>query len=321
MTHILVAGAIHPKGMAVIEAQPGVTFEVVEAPTADDLRAKLPGADALVIRTAPLPADAVEAAARLRVVARHGVGYDNIPLDALTARGIPLALVGSVNAVTVAEHALFMMFALAKQGRAYDRAVRTGDWAIRNSFAAVELTGRTLLILGFGRVGRELARRALGLDMAVHAYDPLIDATTIATAGAAPVDDWRDAIGYADFVSLHLPRTPETTGMIGAGELATMRPGAFLINTARGGLIDEAALAAALSRGAIAGAGIDVFDDEPPAADHPLFGLDNVLLSPHAAGLTMECATRMGVVSAENALAGLAGQPGPALVVNREVLA
>ena len=321
MPHILLTGTIHQAGMDVLAARPDVTVEPIEDSADADFLGRLPAADALIIRTAVVPAAAVEAAERLRVVSRYGVGYDNVPVDTLTRRGIPLTVVGNVNAVTVAEHTMFMMLALAKRCAAHDRAVRTGNWAIRNNFAAVELAGRTLLILGFGRIGREVARRALAFDLTVLVYDPYVGAAAVAAAGGRKIEDWRTALGEADVVSLHLPRTPETEGAIGAAELAAMRPGAFLINAARGGLVDEAALAAALRDKSIGGAGLDTFDAEPPSPDNPLLALDTVIVSPHCAGLTDECAARMGVAAARNALDGIDGRLDPALVVNRDVLA
>ncbi|NNG04939.1 MAG: hydroxyacid dehydrogenase [Inquilinus sp.] len=321
MAHILLTGRIHPAGMALLEARGDVTLESIDDPTEAEFVARLPEADALIVRTAILPPSAVAATTRLKVVSRHGVGYDNVPVDALTARRIPLTVVGNVNAVTVAEHAMFFILALAKRCRSYDRAVRDGGWAIRDSFAATELDGKTLLIMGFGRIGREVAKRAAAFDMRPVAYDPHVDAGAMAEAGVEKADDWRAALVAADFVTLHLPRTPETVGMIGAGDLAAMKPTAYLVNTARGGLVDETALAEALRAGRIAGAGIDTFDREPPAADHPLLGLDGVLLSPHTAGLTEECAARMGLATARNALDGIDGRLDPELVVNRDVLA
>lgn len=320
MPHILVAGAIHPDGMALLEGRADATIEVIEQPTADDFRARLPDADALAIRTAPLPADAVEAAARLKVVARHGVGYDNIPVEALTARGIPLALVGNVNALAVAEHALFLILACLKRAADHDRAVREGGWAVRNRFEGGELSGRTLLLMGFGRIGREVAARARPFGCRIVAYDPMVPAETMDAAGVEAAADWRPALADADIVSLHLPKTPETTHLIGPKTLATMKPGAIVINTARGGLVDEAALAAALKDGQLGAAGIDVFEDEPPEAGNPLLSAPRAILSPHSAGLTLECAIRMGVQTARNVLDGLDGRLDPDLVVNRAVL-
>jgi len=288
--HVLIAGPIHADGMAVLEGRDGLTCEVLAAP-------------------------------RLKVVARHGVGYDNVPVDALNARGIPLAIVGNVNAQTVAEHTLFLMLALAKRGAVRDRAVREGQWdAARAQGGTWELAGRTLLLVGFGRIGREVARRARAFDMAVLAYDPYVDRAAVAELGVEKADDWRAALPAADIVSLHLPRTPETENMIGAAELRAMKPTAVVINTARGGLIDETALADALEAGEVAGAGLDTLDREPPGPDHRLLALDAVVFSPHSAALTEECLSRMGVSATENILAGLDGSLDPALVVNRDAL-
>lgn len=321
MPHVLLTGAIHRAGMALLEARADVTLESIDNPTEADFAARLPRADALIVRTAVVPPAALEGAARLRVVSRHGVGYDNVPVDALSRKGIPLTLVGNVNAVTVAEHTLFMILALAKQCIPYDRAVRDGRWGIRDSFAATELAGKTLLILGFGRIGREVARRAAAFDLRVLAHDPYVDRQAMSALGAEWVEDWRAVLSAADFVTLHLPRTPETVGAIGPAELAAMRPTAYLVNAARGGLVDEIALAEALGAGRIAGAGLDTFDSEPPVSGHPLLALENVILSPHTAGLTEECAARMGTAAAQNALDGIDGRLNPELVVNREVLA
>jgi D-3-phosphoglycerate dehydrogenase len=320
MPHVLIAGAIHGDGLAVLKERADVTVEVIRAPTEDDFLARLGEADALIIRTARLPRQAVGLARRLKVVARHGVGYDNIPVDALDEHRIPLALVGNVNAVTVAEHTLFMMLALAKQALAHDRAVRQGAWGVRERFAAWELAGRRLLLLGFGRVGREVAVRAAAFTMVVEAFDPGVPAAAMEAAGVRPVADWRLGLAQADVVSLHVPLTPATQGMIAEAELALMKPGAVLLNMARGGLVDEAALARALAAGRLGGAGIDVFEEEPPSPASPLLAEPRALLSPHSAGLTEECAARMGIVSARNALAGIDGRLEPALVVNRHVL-
>ena len=320
MPHILMTGRIHSAGMAVLEARSDVTLECIDNPTEADFASRLPQADALVVRTAVVPATALEGAGRLRVVSRHGVGYDNIPVDALTSRGIPLTVVGNVNAVTVAEHTLFMILALAKQCLPYDRAVREGGWGIRDSFAATELAGKALLILGFGRIGREVARRAVAFDLQVMAYDPYVGQDTMRAARVERIEDWRAVLGDVDFVTLHLPRTPETVGAIGSAELAAMRSTAYLVNAARGGLVDEAALVEALRARSIAGAGLDTFDTEPPPSAHPLLGLGNVILSPHTAGLTQECAARMGIATAQNALDGIDGRLNPDLVVNGEVL-
>ncbi len=320
MTRILVLQRIHEAGFDILRRRPDVTVEVLANPTEPEILALAPAADAIIIRTTKLTAAAIDAAPRLKIVSRHGVGYDNIDLGALDRRGIPLTLVGNVNALSVAEHALFMMLTLAKRGIAYDRAAREGNWKIRDSFSTTELCGKTLLVLGFGRIGREVARRAQAFGMTVLAYDPYVRDAALHAARVQPVTKLDDAYPEADFISVHLPLTAQTKGVIAAPQLAKMKKTAIVISTARGGLVDEAALIDALRSGQIRAAGLDVFVEEPPSPKDPLLQLDNVLLSPHSAGLTEECAIRMAEVSARNALAGIDGRLDPELVVNRQVL-
>jgi len=307
--------------MAVLTAEPGLEIDLVPDPGAILPMDRLTRADALLIRYGTLSDEQVAAMPRLRVVSRHGVGCDNLPVQSLAARGVPVTIVGPVNAVSVAEQVLTMLLALIKRLGAYDAAVRGGHWAIRDSLAVGELSGRRLLLLGFGRIGREVARRARAFDMAVGVHDPFVTAETITAAGCEPVADWRAALAEYDALSLHLPATPETLGMIGTAELAAMKPTAMLINAARGGLVDEAALHAALTgRMAAGGSALDCLPPEPPRPDNPLLQLANVVLSPHSAALSAEAAERMGIVAAKNVLAGLRGTLDPALVFNREAL-
>jgi D-3-phosphoglycerate dehydrogenase len=325
MSHVIVAGRIHAQGLEVLAARSDVTCEFMEdrddARLAARLAASLPGADGLLLRTGEVSAQVFEASKRLKVVSRHGVGVDNLPMDRLSALGVPVAVVGDVNAVSVAEHTFYLMLTLAKQGRAYHQAVGQGDWERRNDFGALELAHKTLLLIGFGRIGRQVARRALAFDMTVLVHDPVVEGEAIEAAGALPVADWRGRLGEADVVSLHVPLMAATADMIGPAELAAMKPSAVVINAARGGLIDEAALLEALSAGGIAGAGLDTFQSEPPSPDDPLLAHPKVVLTPHSAALTQECVVRMAVASARNVLAGLDGQLDPELVVNPQVLA
>ena len=259
-------------------------------------------------------------APRLKVVSRHGVGYDNVDVPALTAAGIPLTVTGTANSVTVAEHSLFFMMSLAKHGVKFDREVRKGNWDIRFENTAIDLAGRRVLILGFGRIGQLLVKRCLGLDMVVSVHDPYASDEAIRHAGAQPVSDWRATLPELDFLSVNCPKTDETTGMVGADELAAMKGTAYVVNTARGGIVDEAALVDALERRIIAGAAIDAFEAEPATADNPMFALDNILVSPHSAGVTEESMFRMGASCAQNVVDCFDGKLDPANVVNREVL-
>jgi D-3-phosphoglycerate dehydrogenase len=320
MSRVLVLGQINEAGLSILRARSGLALDLLPGASDAELIARIADVEAILVRTNPLSAAVLDAAPRLKVVSRHGVGYDNVDLVALDRRRIPLTVVGDVNAVPVAEQALFLMLALAKHGLAHDRATRGGNWSFRERFASGELAGKRLLLLGFGRIGRAVAARAAAFDMEVAAYDPYVAGDAIAAAGVRRVTALHAGLAAADYVSLHLPLSPETRNVIDAAALAAMRPGARLICTARGGLIDEAALVEALRSGRLAGAGLDVFASEPPARDDPLLALDNVVLSPHIGALTQECGVRMAEVSARNVLAGLDGTLDPALVVNRHVL-
>jgi D-3-phosphoglycerate dehydrogenase len=319
MPVVAVVGRVHAAGLDRLRQR---GFELIEVADGEleATHEAMREAVGLLVRTSPITAAMIEGASALRVVAKHGVGTDNIAIPALTARGIPCAITLMANRTAVAEHALFMMLELAKLGRMHDRAVRDGQWGVRNRFAAWELSGKTLLLVGCGRIGRELARRALAFDMRVLGYDPVIAEAQLRAAGVQPAPDLDAALAEADIVSLHLPVTATTHRLIDAAAMARMKPGGVIINTARGGLIDEPALADALRSGHLRGAGLDVFEEEPPAADHPLMGIDNVLLSPHAAAGTAEAARRMAVESADNILAALDGRLDPIVIINPEVL-
>ena len=320
MPKVLIIQPFHEDGMKLFEARPDVAYEVVDGALAE-LAEKIADADGVTIRTTPLPAEVLNRAARLKVVSRHGVGYDNIDVDALIRRGIPLAIAADANATAVAEHTLYFMLALAKQGLRYDRATRAGGWAVRNSLEAVDLLGRRVLVMGFGRIGREVARRCAAFGMAVMVYDPYVQANVIEAAGDyRSVPDFEAALPETDVLTVHMPLGADSRGLIGAAELAALPAHAFVINAARGGIIDETALHDALTSGRIAGAGLDVFDREPPPEDHPLFALQNVILTPHSAGLSKEAAIRMAISTARNVLAGIDGKLDPSMVVNREVL-
>lgn len=319
MPHILIAGKIHEDGLMLIEKARGFTFDYVTEINFESYAPLLEKADGLVIRTQPLPAETIMAAHRLRIVSRHGVGYDAVHVPSMNARGIPLTIVGDVNSRPVAEHAMMMILGLAKRVRIYDGATRDARWSYRNSFDAIELDGKALLIIGFGRIGRNIARMASGFGMTIHAYDPMLTPDDIKQAGAIPVTDLHIGLAIADFVTIHAPKTGDKA-LIGRDELKAMKPTSFIINTARGGLIDENALCDALEAQELAGAGMDVFVEEPPPMGHRLFTRADVILSPHSASLTTESAQRMAVMSVQNAIDYFEKKLDPALVVNRDHL-
>lgn len=276
--------------------------------------------DGVALSFTPYSAAELAASPAMQVVARIGVGYDSVDVPALTARKIPLMIAGTANSVSVAEHALFVMLALAKRTAVLDPLVRAGGWHGRYADMPVDLAGRTVLVVGFGRIGTRLAARCLAMEMAVLVYDPYVAADRIRAAACEPVPDLDAALPRADFITLHCPKTPETVGLIDARRLALVRPTAFFVNTARGGIVDERALAAALSEKRLAGAGIDVFATEPVPKDNPLLTLSSVILSPHMAGVTTEATARSAVATVGNILSVFDGRPHRENVVNPEVL-
>lgn len=296
--------------MRLLRSRAELRVDVLPAPTEADLARALPEADGvvMVMEQPALTAPLLELAPRLRVACRFGAGYDNFDLAALTRRGIPLATTGEANAGTVAEHALYLMLALAKRGPALDRAVKAGAWP--RTFGGVELRGRTCVIVGYGRIGKAIARRAMAFDMKLLIVDPLV----------RHAERLADALPQADFVVVACALTPQTRNLIDAAALARMKPGAFLVNVARGAIVDEPALIAALKEGRIAGAGLDVLEAEPPRPDHPLLLRDDVVLTPHVAAYIDTAFERMAVACAQAALAGLEGTLDASVVVNPEVL-
>jgi len=304
------------KARADVEAVP---FEHNMPTTA--FHALLRDAHGVALGLTPFAEPELKAAPDLRVVARHGVGYDTVDVAALTSHNIPLMVTGIANSPSVAEQALFFMLTLAKRGATMHDMVRDGRWADRLSALPVDLFGKTVLVIGIGRIGSRLAKACLALGMSVLVYDPYVTPQAISAAGCVPVVDLDAALPRADFVSVHCPKSKETIDMFDAVRLARMKSTAYLVNTARGGIVNETALHHALTHGTIAGAGLDVFDREPPASDNPLPGLGNVITAPHMAGVTVESFDRMAVATAQNLLDVLDGKPNMDHVVNKEVFA
>jgi D-3-phosphoglycerate dehydrogenase / 2-oxoglutarate reductase len=263
----------------------------------------------------------LEASKDMKVVTRIGVGYDAVDVPALSRRKIPLMVAGTANSPSVAEQALFMMLTLAKRAVEMHSIVKDGNWGYRLGMLPYDLFGKTVLIVGFGRIGTRTAKRCLAMEMNVLVYDPYKSADEIKAAGCEPVADLDAALPRADFVSIHCPKTSETIAMFNAARLKRMKPTAYLINTARGGIIDEPALYDALVSGRLAGAGLDVFEQEPPPAGHSLFELPNVIMAPHVAGVTREAVDRMSEQTARNILSALDGNPIRQNVINQDVLA
>lgn len=295
-------GKTDPRAYALLE-QAG--FEVVRNPagtilTEDQLASLLADCDGVVLGVDPLTARVLAAAPRLKAVAKYGVGMDNIDLDACRARGIRVSKTVGANADAVADYAFALMLALSRQLLPIDALCRKDSW---QKLTTLDVSGRTLGLFGFGAIGRNVARRAAGFDMTVMAYDVIWDDDYAAANGIIRATP-DEICAKADFISLHLPLLPETRNFIDSRRLALMKPTAILVNTARGGLVDEAALLDALKEKRIYGAGIDVFETEPPA-DKSWYQLPNVVLGSHCAASTQGATEQMGRMAAENLIRDL----------------
>lgn len=290
---IVVADPISQRGLELLRA-PG--WEVI-LPAKGELAASLAEADALIVRSATrVTAEVLEAAPKLRVVGRAGVGVDNIDLEAATRRGVLVMNTPGGNAVSVAEHTLALMMAVARHIPRCDAAIHAGRWE-KSGAQGTELSGKVLGLVGFGRVGNEVARRARALEMRVLAYDPYISEAAARDAGVE-LFTLAEVLGQSDFISLHAALSASTEKLINATTLAQCKRGAVLVNAARGELVDEGALAEALKSGQISGAGLDVFAVEPPVGS-PLIGLPNVVATPHVAGSTREAQEKVGTLVAQ----------------------
>ncbi len=261
----------------------------------------------------------LDASPAMQAVARIGVGYDAVEVPALTTRRVPLLTAGIANSTSVAEQAFHLIIALAKKHRAMDALVKNDRWIQRHGVPPMELSGKTILIVGFGRIGTRTARRCAAFDMTVVIHDPYIIQDNIRSAGYQIADNLDAALPTADIVCIHCPKTPQTIGMFGASRLGLMKHGSLIINTARGGIINEHALYDALVSGRLAGAGLDVFEQEPTPPDNPLLSLENVVSSPHMAGVTVEAIAAMAVATSENILSVLDGAPNRENTINPEV--
>jgi D-3-phosphoglycerate dehydrogenase len=317
MSYIVVlADPIHEQGIVILEQIATVRQANQDGlPLADQLR----DVHAIVTRLTKVTPELIDAAPSLRAISRHGVGVDSVDVTYATSRGIPVLYTPAANAESVAEHTLGMMLAVSKMILLGDRAQRNGDFQSRTRLIGFELYGKTLGIVGAGRVGSRVARMCrAALDMHVIAYDPFLSADDARLRGVELVPDLSILLQEADYVSLHAPLTPETQALIGPRELNLMKPTAILVNCARGGIVDEEALATALLEGQIAGAAVDVWQQEPPLQDHPLFALENVIVSPHMAAHTEEAMIRMATTLALDITRVLQGER-PHFCVNPRV--
>jgi D-3-phosphoglycerate dehydrogenase / 2-oxoglutarate reductase len=307
-------------GIALMQAREDIETIIYPAGIAQaELLPRLADISGIALSGTPYKQTEMEASPAMQVVARIGVGYDAVEVPALTARRVPLMVAGSANSTSVAEQAFHLIIALAKKNRQMDALVKDDKWTARHASPPMELAGKTIIIIGFGRIGARTAKRCAAFDMDVNVFDPYVQPQTITAAGYQAVASLDAALPTADFVCIHCPKNTETVNMFDARRFGLMKKKVFIVNTARGGIINEAALYDALKSGQVAGAGLDVFEQEPTPADNPLLSLDTVISSPHMAGVTVEAIEAMAEATSRNILSVLDGAPNRENTINPEV--
>ena len=298
---ILIIQPIHPTGIKLLEDNSDYEFEIVENTDNEFLKSKIKDCDGISIRTAKLTGEVIEGSTKLKIISRHGVGYDNIDLKKAKEKDIKIAITANANAVTVAEHVMFVLLNIAKRKDLFDKTVRDGNFKDRNKLPkTIEVWKKNFLIMGFGRIGKALIKRCLGFEMNVFVYDPYVNDEKINSLSGKKVNDLKEAVKEMDAISLHMPLNDETKNIVNYDLLRSMKTNCIVINAARGGIINEVDLDKALRENLIFGAGLDVFETEPPKSDNPLLKNDKVFLSPHTAAFTEECMIRMGKETIQN---------------------
>ena len=318
LRRVLVTEDIHPCGLDILIEEPNIEIVRVKNIDPETLRTAVRDVDAIIVRSAIFSADILQEARKLKIVSRHGVGCDNIDVDHLSARGIPVAIASGSNALSVAEHTLGLMLATARNLVNQDTSVKRGCWADRNKFRAVDLCGAKIVILGFGRTGRKVAPLCKAIGMEVVVADIALDIDLASNMDCRGVTDFRPELPDADFLTLHVPLNDSTRHIVSTNELAAMKHGGILINCARGGVVDNSALVAALESGHIRAAGVDVMPIEPPPINDPLLLHPNVIMTPHNAAGAMSAAIAMSKMSAQNVVDMFAGKLAGDCVFNHD---
>ena len=316
---VLLCRNLHPAGLSLLEARPDIEVVTRHDPPVGEFHQLLSAADAVLCWLERVDQVALAVAPRLKVVSRYGVGFDTVDIAACTARDIPVMVVNGTNDLSVAEHAMMLMLAVARRAVHHDRHVKQGGWWDGPDPRMVDLAGRAALVVGYGRIGSRVANYCRAFQMRVMVMDPGFHPARIAADGFLPVRDLHQGLREADVVTLHCPLSPATHHLMDEAAFAALKPGAILVNTARGPVVSEAALVAALRSGRLHGAGLDVLEAEPSDAANPLYALPNVVVSPHNAASTEEGLARMARQAARNILDVLDGKRDPAFMVNGEI--
>ncbi len=325
MHKLVLCRALHADAMAMLAARSDIHLTVLTdafrgPPMQKELAAAIGEADGIMVGLEKVDAALLVTAPNLRVISRFGVGYDLIDIPECTRRRVVVGVVNGANDLSVAEHTMMLMLAVARRTIEMDASVRAGTWMMQEGRRMRELAGRTVLLVGYGRIGTRVAKLCAAFGMKVMVSDPAFPTPRIAADGYEPAPDLMAAVPKADVISLHCPLSDATRHMVNADFLLKMRRDAWLINTARGGLVDETALTQALIDRTIEAAGLDVLIQEPPNPEHPLFKLPNVVLAPHNAAAPLECYAKMSDRAVRNLIDTLDGVIDPGFTVNPEVL-
>ena len=315
---VLVVQGLHEQGLEMLKNRTDIEFNVLMSDDENEILEAAKDVNGITVRTANISSSIIEAANKLQVVSRHGVGYDSIDLVSLNNKKIPLTIAAHSNMISVSEQAMFFLLALSKNVFYYDDFTRKGDWTNRWDVKAWDLAQKNILVIGFGRIGSNFVKRALAFDMNVYVYDPYVEKEMVKILGAIPVDNISENLQKMDAVTLHCPKNDETTDLFTKKEFNLMKKSSFIINCARGGILNEEDLYEALKNENISGAGLDVFDVEPTPSSNPLFKLNNVILSPHIAGVTVESTVRMATETVQNVLDVLDDKVNQSVVINNK---
>tara|TARA_B100001063_G_scaffold197234_1_gene189410 strand:- start:2375 stop:3331 length:957 start_codon:yes stop_codon:yes gene_type:complete len=303
MKKIAVIERIHNDGLELLKENQDYDYELITDISEENLIKKLPEFDACTLRVSKLNEKILKHCPKLKVISRHGVGYDNVDLSYIKSKNITLLITATANAVAVAEHVIYMMLSISKSINQYDAEVRSGSFKKNSSIIkTLELFNKEILILGFGRIGKSLIKRCLGFDMKVKVFDPFVSKDVVEELGGSKINNLDNGLKTCDYLSLHVPLTEKTKNMINYSKLKTMKKNVIIINTSRGGIINEIDLDKAINKKIIFGAGLDVFEKEPVDMNNPLLKNKKVLLSPHSATFTNECKSRMSLETIKNVI-------------------
>ena len=303
MYKIAIIEEIHEDGIRLIEDNPKFSYEVITDVSPENLIKKLPNFDGCTLRVSKLNSNILKHCKKLKVISRHGVGYDNVDLDYIKQNNIKLLITAKANAVAVAEHVMALLLSISKAIKKYDSEVRIGNFKKNaKSIDTLELFNKEILIAGFGRIGKSLIKRCLNFEMKVKVFDPFQNKEIIERHGGKKIENFNEGLKSCDILSLHMPLNEKTKNLMNYKTISIMKRNSILINTARGGIVNELDLDKALKENIIFGAGLDVFQHEPIHNDSPLLKNDKVVLSPHSATFTNECTSRMSIETIKNVI-------------------